>query len=968
MSISRETPNTELEPQLKYEQLGEDVQGSIIANDRVSCLCLSDKILALGTESGNVHVLDYSGNEVRRLTQHKMRVNDLSFDRDEEHLASCSDDCSVAIVNLYSDSDSPTRYQYENSVKTVALDPRFSQRKTKEFVMAGAFNRQVTFSTQGWLGRSEYSLYEGAGVQLIYDTASHQVIRLIKRSSRGAAEPSQAGTPSKSPLGPTPAASRRGSMDGAAHGKHAGHGEAQGGKVSLIFGQNKMLYIGWPDCIKGVSPFGADLAVLSYPLDDGDCEKKTSKAESSTLQHSPGVECQMEVAPSGQLSLSISPTEAAHPDPVSSHASEPNGAEHFGPMDYSLVPSLPATSAAATSTTLTRDWGLPANAMSLFYASAHAAAKQAAFPGTSSTEHSSLPSQGAPQASAETLRAKLDRAPSGTSGLDSYASGLEYMYFVVSPKDILVGRTRDSEDRITWLLARKRFEEALLIAEADRSLPHAIYDNVVNGYINDLMTREAWDTASQLSRRLLKDDASLWETWVQYFAKNKQLTKLARFLPTDSPRLRHTAYEMALTSMLLSPPDHQKLFELVKIWPPTIYSAPTLVDAIVSRMKRDGGDTEALWNLLAHLYTQQGRPDLSLSIYLQLLSPLVFEFIEKHALVASLMGRAAPLMEIDEEAALKLLIKNCDVILPTEEALDRGAGKAEVVSLWRHRMHKYLAGVFKRDRTIAGEYHELQIKLIADYSPIMLMDFLTSSQYYPLEGALAVCEEKGMVPEQVFILGRMGNATKALHLIIEKLGDIPQTSLHEGCNVILRSDCNHLIKELYRQSRQAVTAVNGKDATFVSSLSHVPVELLPTCVVDSVADGTSSRSGTAVSSGSDGAGGPKRSTSLPGPPPARDLPPSSPASQQKRVIPQSVVHCRDVGLWMGFNLENAATHIKLAKEEVYSSQHDLAWTPGRQGPRSGRHQASMYDDESTQGGDHVDRRRGSQALPSLVMR
>lgn len=53
-----------MEPQLKYEELAGDVQG-ITSASRVTCLCLSDKILAIGTQDGSVHVLDYSGHEVR---------------------------------------------------------------------------------------------------------------------------------------------------------------------------------------------------------------------------------------------------------------------------------------------------------------------------------------------------------------------------------------------------------------------------------------------------------------------------------------------------------------------------------------------------------------------------------------------------------------------------------------------------------------------------------------------------------------------------------------------------------------------------------------------------------------------------------------------------------------------------------------------------------------------------------------
>lgn len=53
----------ELEPQLKYERLGCDVK-TILQGTAATCLCLSEKVLALGTAKGSIHILDYSGNEV----------------------------------------------------------------------------------------------------------------------------------------------------------------------------------------------------------------------------------------------------------------------------------------------------------------------------------------------------------------------------------------------------------------------------------------------------------------------------------------------------------------------------------------------------------------------------------------------------------------------------------------------------------------------------------------------------------------------------------------------------------------------------------------------------------------------------------------------------------------------------------------------------------------------------------------
>lgn len=53
----------EEEPRLKYQRLGCDV-AELLGNNAATCLSVSDKILALGTHSGTVHVLDYNGNEV----------------------------------------------------------------------------------------------------------------------------------------------------------------------------------------------------------------------------------------------------------------------------------------------------------------------------------------------------------------------------------------------------------------------------------------------------------------------------------------------------------------------------------------------------------------------------------------------------------------------------------------------------------------------------------------------------------------------------------------------------------------------------------------------------------------------------------------------------------------------------------------------------------------------------------------
>ncbi len=70
----QEEEEEEEEPRLKYQRLGSSVT-EILRQDAASCLCVSDKLLALGTHDGTIHVLDFAGNEVNPM---RARITSLS--------------------------------------------------------------------------------------------------------------------------------------------------------------------------------------------------------------------------------------------------------------------------------------------------------------------------------------------------------------------------------------------------------------------------------------------------------------------------------------------------------------------------------------------------------------------------------------------------------------------------------------------------------------------------------------------------------------------------------------------------------------------------------------------------------------------------------------------------------------------------------------------------------------------------
>lgn len=61
-----EDEGEEGEPRLKYQRLGGSVP-SLLSSDAAACLTVGERIIALGTHDGTVHLLDFQGNQVTLL-------------------------------------------------------------------------------------------------------------------------------------------------------------------------------------------------------------------------------------------------------------------------------------------------------------------------------------------------------------------------------------------------------------------------------------------------------------------------------------------------------------------------------------------------------------------------------------------------------------------------------------------------------------------------------------------------------------------------------------------------------------------------------------------------------------------------------------------------------------------------------------------------------------------------------------
>jgi len=285
--------------------------------------------------------------------------------------------------------------------------------------------------------------------------------------------------------------------------------------------------------------------------------------------------------------------------------------------------------------------------------------------------------------------------------------------------------------------------------------------------------------AAALCPRLLQGNAAAWERWVYMFAQVRQLPLLAPHIPVEEPRLRSTAYEVVLSSLLTNAADHQEMLRLIKIWPTSgLYSPEHIREKAQARLAKYGGST-VLSEVVAELFKIQGNMDAVLDILLSLARLDVFDFALENQLLESLSAKLESFMAIDEERTLALLVEYADAV-PVHDvvgAIQAAEAKADLpkaAQYWRKQLHSYLHSLFLQEPDAGAQYHSLQVELYAEYNPKAMMYFLTHSEQYALEEAFDVCKKSGLIREMVFILGRMGNAPRALCLIIDELKDIPQ--------------------------------------------------------------------------------------------------------------------------------------------------------------------------------------------------
>uniref|UniRef100_A0A674CUC5 Vacuolar protein sorting-associated protein 41 homolog n=1 Tax=Salmo trutta TaxID=8032 RepID=A0A674CUC5_SALTR len=336
----------------------------------------------------------------------------------------------------------------------------------------------------------------------------------------------------------------------------------------------------------------------------------------------------------------------------------------------------------------------------------------------------------------------------------------ESLFYIISPKDIVVAKERDQDDHIDWLLDKKKYEVSVFLRIQSSRLGMRI-SKIGMAYINHLVEKGDYDTAARKCQKVLGKNMELWENEVYRFKTIGQLKAISQYLPRGDLRLRPAIYEMILNEFLKT--DYEGFATLIREWPGELYNNMTIVQAVADHLKKDPTNSTLL-TTLAELYTYDQRYDRALEIYLRLRHKDVYQLIHKHNLFSSIEDKIVLLMDFDKEKAVDMLLDNEDKI-STDRVVEELRDRPEL-------LHIYLHKLFKRDHHKGRRYHERQIGLYAEYDRPNLLPFLRDSIHCPLEKALEICQERNFVEETVFLLSRMGNCRRALQMIMEELEDV----------------------------------------------------------------------------------------------------------------------------------------------------------------------------------------------------
>ena len=311
--------------------------------------------------------------------------------------------------------------------------------------------------------------------------------------------------------------------------------------------------------------------------------------------------------------------------------------------------------------------------------------------------------------------------------------------YLSSSEDFIAIVVRDINDRVTSALEKGELREAVCLGFSDRtSLRNYRLHDLMTLYIEDLLESNKVTLAGEECNALIGKDAILWERWILAFIVRKQLPAIAPYIPTESPRLPTSVYEVVLENFLQN--DTFEFLQTVRKWAiiePHIFDH----DRLLLRLQatREDADRFCL-EAEAELYLIAKEYGNAVAAYLEIESEdcklhsnenknragsnhghentgklnfvYIFDLIEREDLFDNVKDKLSNMFRLSREHTEQFLLRNLEK-LPIKAVVQQSK-KLDSRSLCRY-LHMIFTNCFELYNTEEyANYHRMQIPLYAD--------------------------------------------------------------------------------------------------------------------------------------------------------------------------------------------------------------------------------------------------------------
>ena len=749
---------------LKYYRLQSKEQFSkVLGREKISACCMGTKdTVVVGTEAGMLHVLSQTGLLIRSNKAHDHPINDISVDS-VGNIASCSDNGTV-VVYLASegfggdeDKKKPIIVHLTEPVKSVCLEGSYGSQNVPQLdkygrelsvksyssapqktdglsFLAGARSGQLTrhYSGTSWYAQKKHVLFAGAGTAVttiawlgdMIAWADALQVRIMDVSSLVAI------CYLECPSGVDPRSSF---------------------PCTLVWASYHDLFIGWADSFRhlelmikgdvltntsprptagrkkagkeaenprdiiartvsdwqadflicGISPFDADhVLLLGYTPDERDDieenEENDDDEDNELVNELAGVEIDRPTANQAEVQVcNLFTGEIV----VSDMLDMRGGMITAGPRAIKLCSSYHRPEHMGSVTA----WKL-----------------------------SAAPTVGSKSHTQKQLQTNIPPA--------SHSRAAPPTLFVLTPEDLVCADVRDINDKIGRALQDMDMALAVNLAASDRyNLFKYKYVDLLFLYISQLLNESKWDVATHECVRLIgygAGDGPLWERFVYAFSRKGVLHSLAPFVPTESPRLPQSIYDLILEDFLVSHP--LKFATLVEKWAPCAsenqQEALFDVDVLLERLLNYRSTSP--WHHMAHAHLYRYRRDWtnSLTYYLDSTNvgtrvgdeassaqlkaydfSTVLSMIATHDLFATIHDRVWQLTRLDATRACEFLVKYREQV-PIPAVVQQVRRDRSFLHLYLHQL--FVSAQDSYNVQEYAEYHAMQVTLYAEFAPV----------------------------------------------------------------------------------------------------------------------------------------------------------------------------------------------------------------------------------------------------------